>query len=366
MTNKYSLLCLLNDKELKLARKNPHTVQFFCEIDNIIDCNKNNCKNKKGYRYQREFADNILEKTNIKRKDIEKLYFQDEIQETLNEYSKKISYLPRKQRLSSVIHWGQLKLFLSTLQFLLFYAPRSEKVHVIYPGSAIGYNIDILTKLFPQCYWYLIDPNPFFEKLKDNPKIVEIRNEYFTNELAEYYKDLLKNEFVLFISDIRTNTEESEIRENNKWQEEWVKIINPEYSQLKFRIPRDRPDYDYLKGIIYLQIYPPQASTETRLVVKKNAKNIKYNLEDYENKLYFHNRVLRACSYENEHNIKIRGMDSCYDCTSFINLLIKYKYKYRKIEKRKIKDIVKFIIHNLRNYNRLEVETKKMLRNFVN
>jgi hypothetical protein len=102
------------------------------------------------------------------------------------------------------------------------------------------------------------------------------------------------------------------------------------------------------------------------LVVKKNAKNIKYNLEDYENKLYFHNRVLRACSYENEHNIKINGMDSCYDCTAFINLLVKYKYKYRKIENRKIKDMVKFIIKNLRNYNRIEGETRKMMRNFVN
>ena len=40
MTNKYDFLCMLNDKELKLAKKNPHTVQFFCEIDNIIEQNK--------------------------------------------------------------------------------------------------------------------------------------------------------------------------------------------------------------------------------------------------------------------------------------------------------------------------------------
>ena len=113
------------------------------------------------------------------------------------------------------------------MQFLLYYAPRSKKVHIVYPGSAGGYNIELLTKMFPQCYWYLIDPNPFYKNLKKNTKIKEIRNDYFTDETAKYYKKLLKNEYVLFISDIRTTTEETEVHKNNDWQMNWVKIINP-------------------------------------------------------------------------------------------------------------------------------------------
>ncbi|VVU95493.1 Poly A polymerase regulatory subunit [seawater metagenome] len=359
--NHYDLLCKLTNKELELSKKNPHTTQFFCDIKDILNCSREDCSSVKGYKYKREFNDSPLNESNISNLDLDNLYYQKEIKEVLDKDSKSAKYQPRRQRPSTVIHWGQLKLFLSTLQFLLYFAPRSEKVHVIYPGSASGYNIEILTKMFPQCYWYLIDPNPFYEKLKSNPKIVEIKNEYFTDELAEYYKNLLKDKYVLFISDIRTEPTEEEIFKNNNWQKKWVQIINPEYSQLKFRIPRIGENYVYLEGNIYLQMYPPLASTETRLVVKKNAKEIKYNLESYENKLYYHNRVLRACVYPN--NIKIKGLDNCYDCSAFVGLITKYKYKYRKIEKRKIKKIIKHIIYNLFSINKLEKETMNICKN---
>jgi hypothetical protein len=364
--NKYNLLCKLNETELINAKKNPHTTQFFCEIDNIINCKIEDCDNKMGYKYQREFEDMPLKKSNISKRDIEKLYNQSELKEVMNQKKiNTIEYLARKQRPSTVVHWGQLKLFLSTLQFLLYYAPRSQKVHVIYPGSAAGYNIDILTKMFPQCYWYLIDPNPFFKGLYKNPKVIDIKNELFTNESAQYYKALLKDKYTLFISDIRTTTHEDDIYENNDWQQKWVQIINPEYAQLKFRIPRHNNIYSYLEGEIYYQMFPPQATTETRLVVKKNAKLKNYNLEDYENNLYFHNRVLRACVYQYDKKDNVRGLDHCYDCSACINILKKYKKKYRKIEERSIDSIVKFIISHLVTFNKLEKETKNICNNLI-
>ena len=64
---------------------------------------------------------------------------------------------------------------------------------MIYPGSAGGDNINILTRMFPQCYWYLIDPRDHYKPLYSNPKVVEIKKEYFTEETALYYKNKLRN-----------------------------------------------------------------------------------------------------------------------------------------------------------------------------
>lgn len=357
-------LCLLSKEEIKNIKKNPHTGHFFCEIENIIDCNQDECKNKKGLRYSTK-NDKIIGKSNIDKQQILDLYYQKNIIEKILENNKSIEYQSRSQRPTTTIHWGQLKLFLSTLQFLLYYAPRSQKVYIVYPGSASGFNINLLSKMFPQCYWYLIDPNPFYKELKKNPHILEIRNEYFTNELAEYYKKLLNEKYTLFISDIRTTIKdqfEDDINENNKWQKEWVDIIKPDYAQLKFRIPRNESnEYEYFDGECYLQIYPPHASTETRLVVKKNAKIKLYKLDEYENQLYYHNRILRASVYPYKENIK--GLDHCYDCAAFVSLIRNYIYKYRKIEKRNINNLIKDILKKLVKYNKIHLDTKKILNN---
>ena len=364
MYKKY--LCKIDKKYNNILKKNPHTIHFFCDIKNI---KKFTNKNEKGYFYERDHEKKDLIETNIKLEDIESRYYQNEIKEIIDNDSKFLDYLDRGQRPTTSIHWGQLKLFLSTLQFLLYYAPRSEKVHVIYPGSADGTNINILTRMFPQCYWYLIDPRPHYERLYSNSKVAEVRAEYFTNDMALEYKKRLRGKFILLISDIRTEVTDESIHNDNLMQQEWIRIINPEYSQLKFRPPRTFKKYKYLDGKIYFQIYAAQATTETRLVVKKDAKLIDYNIKDYEGKCYYHNRVTRVSNYK--HNIKHSKnyIDNCFDCVSFLLLLDKYKKKYKKIFDRGIiKDssidyLIDFIINNLCTRNKLEEKTKTILDN---
>ena len=364
MVKKY--LCKINKKYYDIIKKNPHTIHFFCDIKNI---KKFKDKNEEGYIYKRDFNKEDLIESNIKLEDIESLYYQNEVKEILDNNSKFLDYLDRRQRPTTSIHWGQLKLFLSTLQFLLYYAPRSEKVHVIYPGSADGTNINILTRMFPQCYWYLIDPRPHYKALYNNPKVIEVRDDYFTKDTALEYKKRLRGKFILLISDIRIEPTEDSIHKTNLMQQEWIRIINPEYSQLKFRPPRTFKKYKYLDGIIYFQIYPASATTETRLVVKKDAKLIDYDVEDYEGKCYYHNRVTRVSNYK--HNIKHSKsyIDNCYDCVSFLLLLDRYVKKYKKVfERDKIKDssidyLIDFIISRLSNKNKLEEETKRIIDN---
>lgn len=73
---------------------------------------------------------------------------------------------PRKQYYSraweekeEIRHWGQRKLLLVEIWFLMNYGHLSK--NVIYAGAAPGMHIEYLSKLFQQHKFYLYDPNEF-------------------------------------------------------------------------------------------------------------------------------------------------------------------------------------------------------------
>ena len=68
------------------------------------------------------------------------------------------------------------------------------------------------------------------------------------------------------------------------------------------KIPNAK-NFTYLNGDIIIQPYAPQTSTETRLIVKKNAKNKIYHVKEYEGKLSLFNYVYRASYYSNISNV---------------------------------------------------------------
>jgi hypothetical protein len=170
-----------------------------------------------------------------------------------------------------VVKLGQLKLFLSTFQFLSLYTKPYQETHVIYVGSAPGNNLEKLFSFFPHIYWHLYDPRTFFNYLYKSPKVKIIENVYFDENKAKEIKQKLKKKRILFISDIRTGPylhgdviSEKTIRDDNILQYQFVKNLKPLYSQLKFRPPRDQSNYKYFEGKIYLQSFAPVSSTETR------------------------------------------------------------------------------------------------------
>tara|TARA_B100000787_G_scaffold161260_1_gene140946 strand:+ start:512 stop:1570 length:1059 start_codon:yes stop_codon:yes gene_type:complete len=256
------------------------------------------------------------------------------------EYADSMKYIPRNHRPSTTLHLGQLKLFLSTLQFLLKYAPIDEEVHVVYPGSAPGNNIELLSHMFPQCRWYLYDPRTFYTKLHANPKVLEIQKTLFTDAIVSRLKKQLQDKYVLLISDIRVFPTEEGIIRDNDLQAGWVKALRPNYSQLKFRIPRVEGTnvYNYLDGKVYLQMFASQATTETRLVVPKRKgpfKMIKYGVEEYEGAMYFFNRSLRCSCYPTHYSTgKVDSeppyTDHCHDCVSMLKLISEYIERYAK------------------------------------
>jgi hypothetical protein len=181
--------------------------------------------------------------------------------------------------------------------------------------------------MFPDIYFELYDPNPF--KIKPTNKI-NINQQFFTDKDANHWKTKTQNEdiFTVLISDIRTEPATDEnVSHDMALQRKWWEIMNPDISMFKFRLSWKEGRTEYMKGDIYIQVYPGPTSTETRLIVKKNAPIISYDNKRYEDLLFCHNTLVRP--YYHEHvlgqcELHSHTIDNCYDCASFVQILNDY------------------------------------------
>jgi hypothetical protein len=273
--------------------------------------------------------------------------------------NKTIPYKSRHGILKRQLHWGQLKLFLTEVEFLTLISKmdnNNKPIYFVYAGAAPGHHIYYLQKLFPNVNFELYDPNNFV--VKDNDKL-KTHVQFFTDKDAEYWKSRT-DVFLIFCTDIRSEpaTSENVIR-NMKMQLEWWKIMNPELSMFKFRLPWEEGFTEYPDGDIYIQPFPGATSTETRLIAKKDAKLVKYDNTKYESACYYHNTINRERYYNNplgDLSLETDGIDNCYDCTSMIHILTEYlklNDKFNKEELKKlINDVQKQITfgkHNIRS-----------------
>ena len=387
----YVGFCKLSKNEKEIAKKNPHCVEFFCNIKNIYNytcytqsliknklfkinplynksdkdiiyktMNKNNkscSKNilKDGYVYDFLVADYELDELKNKTNKIDlekniKTFYKNELihkYDNLPSHLKWESTIPKPK---SVVHWGQLKMFLVILLFLTkIIDTLDEKVDIIYPGSAHGDNILILSELFPNVNWYLIDPGQFNKNLFKHKKVIEIKNDFFTDDTAKYYYELFKNRKnkLLFISDIRLTTTDENIKDDNLADARWHNIIKPDYSYLKFRCPYEgNNEYKFYDGKIYLQPFAPPNSTESRLLCEKELIPKVYNIKEYQNKFYYFNRVLRPSYYIKSIIEENNYFDHCYDCTYFSYLIKNYLSKYNK--KNNILSLMNYVVSELK------------------
>lgn len=240
-------------------------------------------------------------------------------------------YARRLDEEKTVVHWGQLKLYLATLEFICLYCNKMElpKPKVVYAGSAPGYNISILSEQFPEIEWDLWDPAPFGIRPVEGK--INIFNTYFTDDVAmEYARE---GDRILFISDIRTvNSTEvhPDVAEREVWsdmimQQNWVKIINPYRAHLKFRLPfqyqhnEDQRLVRYLNGDVLFQAYVGPTSTETRLVpVKINDmyQEVDWDAFKYESQMFYFNTVIREKA---RYKVPISGLSTIPDDDELYN-----------------------------------------------
>ena len=299
----------------------------------------------------------------------------------ISDDSPALMYQRTRGEFKRALHWGQLKLMLTEIEFLtlalqqynLEYADQPDiqrpQFVMVYAGAAPGHHTQYLSELFPQVHFELYDPNKF--AISDSEKI-KIHIQFFTNTDAKYWAGRSVNLsqpgthhtthitphttmhqtmhttthtkhnamhakpliYLVFCTDIRTEpATDDNVRENMNMQLEWWSIMNPNLSMFKFRLPWEAGKTQYPEGQIYIQPYPGPTSTETRLIAKRDAAIIDYDNEKYESQLFYHNNVIRKQSYviagqllglKKDPTISHNHVDSCYDCTAFIFIVSQY------------------------------------------
>ena len=292
----------------------------------------------------------------------------------LHDNSKRRKYIRNQTNNNS--HWGQMKLFLSELNFLNHYYNPTETNHVVYVGAAGGHHIVILAEMFPEIHFHLFDSEPFYKELNDIPTVY-IYNRYFT----EYDEEEWKNKPCLFISDIRnlkydsskTKLENRIENEEHVWndmsiQKEWVEKIKPIHSLLKFRLPyaenyclQEGKTREYLDGTVFVQPFSKPESSETRLCVSSNNLYTKHwDLVDYEEKMCHHNFEVRPShKYKNPlggHTMvhEKHGLLNNYDSICLCNNVMDYLRKIDKDTSRdNVVEVIDYIMKNIGTKNKL-------------
>lgn len=220
------------------------------------------------------------------------------------------------------------------------------------------------------------------KKIKESNDRVFIIQDYCDGDMCKLIKKSLDkyNEKIYFLSDIRTvliddAPSDLDILLNNILQVDFLKILKPESSMLKFRpyyltsinkeymknlkegknltpilesmknnLDNAKKNYNidflkeyfnkkcyYFQGDIYLQPWGPKGSTETRLIVLKNdidKKFINYDIKEWEDKHYTFNRWKQFKwinpFYEKIKDYKKIKYDYCIDCGIEIAILMSY------------------------------------------
>jgi hypothetical protein len=236
---------------------------------------------------------------------------------------KQANYFPIKPN----IHWGQLKLMLTEVEFIALAilqrdaAGDKRPVYLVYPGSAPGHHMNKLSEMFPDVYFELYDPNNFIPSDTDR---IKTHVQFFTNKDATQWKSSEHpDKYIIFNTDIRTFPATPQVvADNMQMQRKWFEIMQPELSMFKFRLPWGPGQTQYPDGEIYIQPFCGQSSTETRLIVRKNAPMIDYDHIRYEEQCAYHNNVMRSAAYHEYKKLDLHRdrLDNCYDCTAFLEI----------------------------------------------
>lgn len=294
------------------------------------------------------------------------IYLDPRQHEYLSDDHPRRSYRKLSQKINT-LHYGQLKLYMTCLQFLTKYwdPMQATKPKLVYVGAAPCSWALLLARQFPVFELHLYDPEPFDITLMEhdmNDSKREVLSDI--NQADIYlYKRLFEDEDtkrwadetdVFFVSDIRPFSYEKEgeegeltVHENMMIQSNWIKKIQPLYSQVKFKLPYSKnlsnPDadhtlYQYLDGRIYFQQWVGEYSTESRLVSSPPYQDTEYDYKIYEEMMFHHNTYARNVNKTRYRNLfdgsrgpypilSTYGLYNDLDSTMTIKIIMEYLEK---------------------------------------
>ncbi|CAF0740666.1 unnamed protein product [Adineta ricciae] len=235
-------------------------------------------------------------------------------------------------KITTTEHWGQRKLLLPEIEFLTKYGNDPDYV-VIYAGAAPGIHIVYLASLFSRMEFLLFDDKDFAIYSRGNMKV---HKEKFTNEIAGSVNKLRKK--LLFICNVRTYTpalygNNAAPNSDMSDQLQWYTIMKPFAALLNFRLPRESGSTEYLDGCPIIEPWASRKAMECRLLVKKDAKKIHYDHQEFESAQYYFQNVMRVAYYKHDmDSVPNEGLDHCYDCRAEIYIIQEYLKKVRNIK----------------------------------
>ena len=241
-----------------------------------------------------------------------------------------LPYRRREKEFKPNLHWGQRKLLLGEIEFLVAHGDKAQTV--VYAGAAEGTHIEYLSTLFPTHKFILYDPRKFTIEPSNQIEIhTGTTDGFFTDNVARTFT----NQKILFISDIRTGSVNpddpdddefaNEVVANMDMQRKWLEIMHPAMSMFKFRLPYTAGQTEYFDGTLLFQVWAPRTSTEGRLVCGPNPPLRIYDHTTYESIFYRFNTITRTQWHDHSINTNVaEGIDHCYDCAAEISILLEY------------------------------------------
>lgn len=225
-------------------------------------------------------------------------------------------YEPKREEELFGLFWGQRKLGIALLDFILHYWDPKEipKPIFLYVGAAEGDNIAAMARLFPDITWHLYDPREFNIKPTNKIHIYTGDAGWFTDEVAQEWADRQERDNnIFFISDIRNvypDQNDYYMREKTRVedmesQRRWCEIIRPVKAHLKFVLPimsipghpAGERFFSYLPGTLRLQPWMRPASAELRLVPDAYDVLVDWDVEKYYAQIRYFNKITRIQRY---------------------------------------------------------------------
>ena len=221
-------------------------------------------------------------------------------------------------------HWGQRKLLMTEIEFYTMFAKKGSTV--IYIGSAPGDHAGLVSEMFPELNFVVVDITPFkVDKMNSRIRLI---NSLMTDELA---KELKKEyEDILFVSDIRRDASAEEmICEDLIDQGRWYDILEARAGMFKFRLLWTPGTFKYFKGIIFMQPWTSSRSFETRLITNTHER-IPYDNMQYMKNITYFNTIVKRATYDEKYQITGVGYpQGTWDTAREIDILREYVKKKR-------------------------------------
>jgi hypothetical protein len=91
---------------------------------------------------------------------------------------------------------------------------------------------------------------------------------------------------------------------------------------LKFRLPYGPGKSKYFDGRVFLPIWGPQTTTETRLITEDHTLMREFDNTEYEQQMFHFNKIDRVQYYH--HPYSAPGICHCFDCVCEVVVVMNY------------------------------------------